>query len=64
MLKTKSRHCFVAEQFCSFDTAVTGNELVALIDEDRIVESKPLYGASDLLNLRRWMSPRIPRIDR
>jgi hypothetical protein len=54
----------VAEQFCSFDTAVTGNELVALIDEDRIVESKPLYGASDLLNLRRWMSPRIPRIDR
>ena len=51
VLEAKCRDGFVAEQLCSFHAAMTGYELVVSIDQDRIVESKPLDRSSNFLDL-------------
>src|SRR5947199_4399906 len=49
------------KEFGGFDPPVTGNDLVAVINEDRVAKAKPLDAVRNLTNLFLAVSPRIVR---
>jgi hypothetical protein len=51
-----------SDQLCGLGAAMSRNDLLVVIDQDRIVEPEPLDTPCDLLNLPFRMGPRVTRL--
>src|SRR5215472_11111196 len=59
MTNPECRHLGQPEQLCRFDPPVTGDDLVVIINQDRIAESKPRDAFRDFLDLLARVGPRV-----
>src|SRR3569832_2203385 len=62
MRKADRRHHFHTELLCRLVTAMPGNDLIAVVGEDRIDEPELLDAFRDLADLLARVNPRIPRV--
>jgi hypothetical protein len=46
-----SRHSLQIQQLCRLNAAMSGNDLIIVIDQHGVVEAKTLYTSRDLLDL-------------